>query len=137
MNFREMLVEEVIKPAIRSQPRVTTGIVLAYHKEHNICTVRLNPSSLQATIGQTLIQVPVAVSNCFNVCGPFPGQRVIIEFLDGQPNNPVIIGVLDLAYQSSVREGYQTHEERGAYLSDSISGRKFQWTDAGPGWGVK
>lgn len=130
-----MLIQEVVRPEINALPRTTVGTVVAYSKEHNLCAVQLSASSMHASAGRILLEVPVVISNGLNTCGPFPGQQVVVEFLDGQPNSPVIIGIVDRVYETTVREAYHRHESQGAYVADTISKREFKYSESGPGWG--
>lgn len=133
-SFREMLLEEVVKPALNSRPKLTIGTVINYYKETNTADVYLlNANGLITT--DLLPHVPVSLVNGLNHCGPFPGQRVLIDFIDGQHGSPVIVGVVERAYDSATREHTQTHRRRGAFLPDALSERQFKWTASGPGWG--
>lgn len=129
-----MLLDEVVMPAVRSLPRLTVGIAVEYYKETNTADVYLvGPGGSMST--DFLPHVPVVLVNGLNHCGPFPGQRVLIDYIDGQRGSPVIIGVLERAYDSATRKHNQTHRRRGAYLPDMISQRVYKWETSGPGWG--
>jgi len=133
-SFRQALIDEVVRPVINSTPRLTVGIIMAYHKETNTADIYI--VNMNCTMNtQVLTDVPVVLVNGLNHCGPYPGQRVLIDFIDGQYGSPVIIGVIERAYHTTTREHCQTHESRGACLPDSISTRRYKWESGGPGWG--
>lgn len=113
-------------PIVNSTPRLTVGIVGEYYKKTNTADVYLSDvNGVMST--QILADVPVAVVNGLNHCGPYPGQRVLIDFVDGQYGSPVIIGVIERAYNTYTREHNQTHQKRGAFLPDLLSKRKYNW----------
>lgn len=132
-TFREALIEEVIKPTLRAQPRLTIGIVERYYKNHNTADVRITDT--HGTLATDVIEhVPVLMTNGLNHCGPFPGQRVIVDYIDGQHGSPVIIGVLQKAYHNATREAAQNHIRQGTMVPTALSTRPFKWTESGAGW---
>jgi len=134
-SFRETLLDEVVRPAVRALPRITIGVVENYYKRHNTVDVRvLDTSGTQGT--DLLEHVPVMMTNGLNHCGPFPGQRVIIDYVDGQRGTPVVIGVLQKAYHNATREATQNHVRQGTMVPRTLSTRPFKWTESGAGWDI-
>lgn len=129
-SFKEMLINEVVMPVIVAQPKTTLALVESYDPATNMASIKL--INMNGTISNDIIEhVPVMVHNGLKPTAPFPGDRVIVSFLDGQFGSPVIIGVYERTYGVSTRETLLTHRMSGAYLPDKITDRVFSWEGGG------
>lgn len=120
-RFQQLILEQVVKPALDQVAKTSLGTVLEYDKVSNTATI----NATDPNTGQEAVQffVPVQIANGFNQCGPFPGQRVVLSFTRGEFNSPVITGVCDQRYDAATREFFQTHRQKGGFLPDAICAR--------------
>lgn len=121
-NLKQQILEQVVNPALRNLNKTLVGHIESINPNHMSATISFNnPHGSGVKI---LENVPIQISTGgVSQSGPFVGDKVIIEFPNFNPHNPIIVAVIDTNYDKNTREQRQKHSRKGAYVPDSICNR--------------
>ncbi|MNP29196.1 hypothetical protein D3C76_1222080 [compost metagenome] len=78
----------------------------------------------QQGTGEDVAEVNLVRQNGLHESGPFPGDSVLIGFLNNDTKFPFIVGAADTYYADIRRVERDQHHEQGALLSDKYTQRK-------------
>ena len=138
MNQVQQQIHSLFRQFMSDKMFPITGFVYAIDPDNLRADVEINmPNS---TNKHMLTNVPIQIgSRGLSQCGPFLGDRVVVNFLNGSIHTPVITSIYDLEHDASTRQEQTKHERKGVYVPDYITNRP-DWTikdndwDADLGW---
>lgn len=123
-SFKQILIEEVVQPVLRMQARVLVGVIEDYDEKTNFASVRINDPGTGTD--SVLERVPVVIPGGIKQAGPMPGQKVLVDFINGSYGMPVVVGLIDNAYMAATRAHSLDYQRHGALISrKALSTRQF------------
>lgn len=123
-SFKQMLIDEVVLPVLRTQARPLIGVIESYDEKTNLASVRISEPG--TGVDSLFERVPVVISGGVKTAGPMPGQKVLVEFINGSYNTPMVVGLVDNAYMAATRGHSQNYQKHGILISrQALSTRQF------------
>lgn len=121
-RIKQSLQSELVSPVMRRTAGLREGII----RDVDYIRKRANISFTdgQGSYGDDVTQVNMIRQNGIHESGPFPGDTVLIGFLNNDVKRPFIIGSMDTAYADVRRVERDQHHEQGSLLSDAYTKRK-------------
>jgi hypothetical protein len=134
-KVQQSIYDTVVRPAIKS----LAGLMIAEVRHVNYTTKRAiiaieQPDDPQRTDESYIIEVPIVRQQGVHESGPYPGDQVLVGFINNDHRHPVIIGTIDLMYNTRRGDNRDPHPGKGARLTDLYCARK---ADCGYGAGVQ
>jgi hypothetical protein len=134
MKLRNTIVENIVKPELRTVAPMLVATVAKYNKERHTATVVIN-NPYSGNQNTTLDEVPVLLPVVGHIPGTIPvGNQVVIGFLNNQQSYPVVIGYLDPMHAWHTREFHNKHPKSGVNVAYKLMTRKNKWNDFGKPW---
>lgn len=119
---QKKIYEQVVAPALAQNAGFVIGEVTEFVPGHNFGSVRYTtPSSTES-----MEQRGVPLLNIMGVKGacPFPGDPVLIGFINNSYQQPIMLGIMDKEYAFQTRPMYQSHFRNGSNIPDYYSERE-------------
>lgn len=106
---RQAIYEHIVKPALDSRHPSTVGVVQSYDRKTRRATVRVTDGITGAE--RIIRKVPVRLSKGFADYDLTYGDRVLVEYHAGSPDDPFISFLYDESYETKTRETRQAPDE--------------------------
>ncbi len=118
-ELHKAIYEKVLAPEFKKRKHSTKGRIVFYDHLNNRAIVEWEDNNIK----MTKAGVSVALTGGSSTSGPFPGDTVWLEFSNGNPMMPKVVGLVEESYESNVRTARMKHERKGAYVPDIIDGK--------------
>lgn len=99
-NLKKFIISNIVSPEIKNKHISSTARVLSYNNKTNTATIEIQSSNTPDVYVRNNIQVNIA-NKSFKSNSLKPNDRVLLEFIGGNPSNPRIIGFDDNRYYSN------------------------------------
>lgn len=119
---QQRLFNNIVSPALRRTAGLRMATIRDVDYIRKRATIAFTDS--QMATGDDVAEVNIVRQNGLHESGPFPGDTVLIGFLNNDIKFPFIIGAADIAYADVRRVERDRHHEQGALLSDLYVKRK-------------
>jgi len=121
-RIKQHLQSELVAPNIRRTAGLREAIVRDVDYVRKRASIAFTDA--QGSYGDDVLKVNMIRQNGIHESGPFPGDTVLIGFLNNDIKRPFIVGTTDTAYADVRRVERDQHAEQGALLSDRFVNRK-------------
>lgn len=121
-ELHKAIYNKVVQPALKQIAPSTRAVVTEYDGVNNICTVEFHSPLTEGTV--EMKEVPVQIgSGGFHSAGPFKGDEVWLNFVNGDYKLPQIVALADRHNVFQTRENRNKHQKKGVYVPDTICNR--------------
>lgn len=121
-KLAKQIKESIVLPAMNEKPANLIASVVDVNHEHMMCSI-----STENTTGPGIKVFKNATiqlgGNGMSQSGPYIGDKVMVEFPNGNVHRPVVTAILDTNHKITTREQKLKHEGQGAYCPDIICER--------------
>lgn len=127
-KLREQL-EQIIRETTRNNLSTTVGEILSFDNETMLAEIKIK--SPDGAGMYKLKKVPMQLgSGGISQSGPYIGDKVVVNFKNGNINNPVVVSLLDTQHKTNFRNIREKHMRKGAMCPDNICIREdWEYTD--------
>ena len=128
-NLKQQIIDQIVLPELRKKLTSTEGHILELYDKNMYADVRIKHP--EGTGQYTLKKVPVQMgSGGFSQSGPFKGDKVIVNFKNGNILTPVVVGIIESNFDENWTKTRFKHSRKGAVIPDVICDRK-DWQYSG------
>lgn len=124
-KVQQSIYDNIVGPAVDSIAGSVIGEVVDYNNKLNMATVTYSsgdPDDEEEDIVRT--GVPYGISPGIKKTGLFPGDRVIIQFMNNSYKHPYISELIDRNFPFDTRPSMMTHYRKGSNVTDYYSDRE-------------
>ncbi len=120
MNIREVIENDIIKPAMSKIVKPTFGYVLEYNPKKMLASMQVRDPNTGDYIyyGEVPVKTP---PKGFHPVEPEPGDRAVIEFLGGDLMSPIICSFFDEEFDRTNGPYERLTNEYAAAVPDILS----------------
>jgi len=112
-----------------------TGFV--YNVDFENLRADVEISMPNSTNRHILEKVPIQIgSRGYSQCGPFVGDRVLVNFINGSIHSPIISDIYDYEHKEGTRTEQTKHERKGVLVPDYICNRQ-DWAIKDSSWDME
>lgn len=116
-KVQKQIFETVVKPAIDNIPKTQMATVDDFNSEANLASVIIEGYGLNGQY-KRYRNVPLVIKGGAKEFSPMPGDTVVVEFLAGNNESPMIVGKAHPLHDIYQRYTYEVHSEAGGGISD-------------------
>jgi hypothetical protein len=121
-KVQQSIYDKVVGPAMKSIAGMVIGEVRSFNSRLHLGSVVYSSGE----DGEKILKhgVPMEVTPGIKKSSPFPGDPVLLAFINNNYQTPVIVGILDKEHIYNTRTLSTIHRRKGSNVTDLYSARE-------------
>jgi hypothetical protein len=126
-KVQQSIYDKIVSPAMKSIAGAVMGTVISFDSINHLATVEYSSGDMFST---QKVNVPYNVTPGIKKSALYPGDTVLLIFLNNSYKRPVILDILDREHALQTWTN-QDHTGKGSNISDYYSEREGESWDVG------
>ena len=119
MNALKKQITDMILKEVKTIKNNTEGEIISFDNEKMLADVKIRHPNGSGSY--RLNHVPMQLgSGGMSQSGPYLGDKVMINFKNGNIHTPVIVSILDVNHKNNFRDVREKHMRKGSMCPDNI-----------------
>lgn len=118
-EVQKALYDSIVRPALNQLQHTVQATVIAYDNKSNTAVIDYRSPHSDGMTRLYGVNVQIG-SGGVHSAGPFPGDEVVVNFVNSDAKNPLIVALVNSDYIDEVRDARLRHEQQGALLPFSL-----------------